>query len=536
MLFRSLYHQFSKPTTVKDYSGKSYIISVSDSQRIRGFTFLFTLSDEVARYHEKIQRGIVYLTAMLAILIALLVIGKLSKHMIRPILDLTTQISNLEPGDENFKSPYSCRSDEIGQLSSSFESMNISVGMRIHELETLNRLNMMMLEGCSFEELKTQFIETIRTTMEAEHILISFFDWNHSTVPLSFKHTDNFHSIQRADEFQSLIIKLQIHSRSLDPGVHLLKEESLSLLSENTRLVITRAQTTVSSTAQNAYPSLIVLIGGPVQLDSERESFLMSYAAQFLSLFQQHQLQELLRETEHGSQLQINSMLPKLENLPKNIQMETVFVPARYLGGDFLDATWHPEKKILDMVISDVSGKGMGSALLGTTARTFWKVEAERHQDLASLFHHLNTLICNENFPTLFLTLFQLRINLSTLEYEFASAGHNRMLCLCTQSGQYHELSGKGLPLGMIPDVRYSSQKGKLKTTDLIFLYTDGVTEMEDIDQQLFGFSRLIQSLVRNRSLAPDKLKDTLLHEFDEYRRGAPPSDDFSFMMLGNLT
>ena len=523
----------------RDASGNNYSVSINDSKRIRGFTFIFTLRDDVAYYHEKVQSGIIYLTSLLAMIIALIVVFTLSRHMISPILSLTTEVSNLEPGDSYFESNLGERSDEIGQLASNFKSMNISVRHRIRELETVNHLNMKMVQGGSFDELKTLFVETTATAFQTDYVVLSFFDWIHPSITLSFKYSGVVSELLREDEIEALITGLQLHSRSQEPGVYKLPsggQSSINSIPADSHLVVIRSEPLSSSVTNTlrTHPSVIVLVGGVTILDSDKESFIMSYATQLLSLFQQNQLQKLLVETEHGSQMQIDSMLPKVENLPEHFHLETVFIPAKYLGGDFLDAVWCPDSKVLDLVISDVSGKGMGSALLGATAKTFWKIENKRHTSLSVLFSQLNELICNENFPTLFLTLFQMRINLQTLDYEFASAGHNRMLSLCTESGKYEELSARGLPLGMLKHSAYTSKKGKFRKSDLVFLYTDGVTEMEDPDKQLFGFSQLLTTLSTNKSLNPTKLKEVLKTEFEIYRRGAPPSDDLSFIIFGS--
>jgi len=520
-------------------NGKSRTTRILPSSQLEGFWFVFTLPDDVAFRDIAIHKGLIYTAVFIAILLALIIVKALSIRIIEPILTLTRQMEVFEPGEREFKSSLSIRRDEIGEMVRNLEIMNHSVYLRIRELEAVNDLNLLMLSGHSFQTLKEEFIQSTCRLMGTEQVFLSFYDWKSPSMPLSVAVSSFLSNSLNKAQVQEILMEIQLRTKDWSPGVYPLFQplDSLRSLGYQTySLVLLRAKlsSSESSGKEPTHPASIVLLGDLEAMDVERNSFLMSYASELLSLFQRDRLEEMRNEAQRGSLQQIQSMVPEISNLPGRLEVTASFLPARFLGGDFVDMIWRPREETLDLVISDVSGKGMGSALFGETAKILWKLGNENYDSPALVLHELNQQLCRESFPSLFMTIFHMRISLKTKEYEFASGGHNQMITLCTKTGKLKELSAKGLPLGMFEQAEYHSEKGVLKDSDLLFLYTDGVTELENPDQELFGFQRLASFLRENRSLSPGSMKTMLSERLDSYREGAPLSDDISFIIFGS--
>ncbi len=207
--------------------------------------------------------------------------------------------------------------------------------------------------------------------------------------------------------------------------------------------------------------------------------------------------------------------------------------PAKEVGGDFYDF-FMVDDAHLAVVIADVSGKGVPAALFMVIAKTIIKNQALTGEPLDVVFARANDQLCANNGEGLFVTAFMGLLNIRTGEFTCVNAGHNAPL-LRRKGGTYEYLHlDPGFVLAGLENMRYESRRLTLGEGDTLFLYTDGVTEALDPNEELFGEERLHDALNRDegRELSVDKLLPYLRAELVEYARGAEQADDITMLGL----
>ncbi len=216
-------------------------------------------------------------------------------------------------------------------------------------------------------------------------------------------------------------------------------------------------------------------------------------------------------------------------HLSEQIQWSHCYLPARYLGGDFIEA--FEGEKALDMMIGDVSGKGLGSALVSARMKVGFQVLSSSENTLEQNITHLNTLLCMGATPGVFCTMFIARYYSLKHQLDFVSGGHNKML-LISPEGEKTWLSAEGLPLGIFEDIEYRRNTCSVKTGSLLLLYTDGCTEAHNTKFELYGENRLIEYLDKTHKKDVKTIKDGLVKEIQDFSIGQEQSDDITFLMV----
>ena len=225
------------------------------------------------------------------------------------------------------------------------------------------------------------------------------------------------------------------------------------------------------------------------------------------------------------------SIITPLQNiqLSESVQWSYCYLPARYLGGDFIDAI--EGDTTLDLLIGDVAGKGLGSALVSARMKVGFQVLSSSNNTLAQNITHLNKLLCMGATTGVFCTMFIARYYTQTNQLEFVSGGHNKMLLICPE-GEITWLSAKGLPLGIFDDIEYKCNRCLVKENSLLLLYTDGCTEAQNTKFELYGEERLIKFIQNNHSRDTKTIKDGLVKELEDFSIGEEQSDDITFLMI----
>lgn len=227
------------------------------------------------------------------------------------------------------------------------------------------------------------------------------------------------------------------------------------------------------------------------------------------------------------------SMLPRIfPPFPerKDVSIYATMNPAKEVGGDFYDF-FLVDDCHLGMVIADVSGKGVPAALFMVIAKTLIKDHACGGAEPSEVFTQVNQQLCESNEAGLFVTAWMGILNVKTGHVEYVNAGHNPPL-LASRGGDYAYLKQKsGFVLAGMEDFLYQQASFDLYPGDRLFLYTDGVTEAMNNQEEFYGEDRLCQWLNRNRKLG---LTDTL-HELQQdiynFCDGAKQHDDITVLI-----
>ena len=227
------------------------------------------------------------------------------------------------------------------------------------------------------------------------------------------------------------------------------------------------------------------------------------------------------------------------EELPyrEDVRVYAKMKPAKEVCGD-LYYYFIFENRYLVLAIGDASGKGIGAALFMTQAKTLFSYVIydvlSKGKSLEEAFYIVNNELCKDNKESLFLTLFVSILDLQTGEMKCCNAAHNPPL-LTVGNGDFEFLDCKqNFILGGVKDVTYETTTLYLKPGTRFIFYTDGITESNNADYELFGEERLLQ-LVNELSHSCNSMKDAaeaLFHEVEEYAEGIQQADDITFLFV----
>lgn len=203
--------------------------------------------------------------------------------------------------------------------------------------------------------------------------------------------------------------------------------------------------------------------------------------------------------------------------------------PCLSVGGDYFDVFPLSENRTA-FLIADVSGKGLGAALLTTMLQGAIS-GLTLGTDPARLFNHVNRFLCDHSEVGRYATMFfGILDDKGSLEY--INAGHPSPI-LIGQDGRVVEAFTEGsFPVGLVPDAEYSSVQIQLEAGDTLVLFSDGVTEAMDPDEQLFGVPRLMEALRGKCGLALDELQKVVLESVENFARGASQADDLTLLLV----
>jgi sigma-B regulation protein RsbU (phosphoserine phosphatase) len=204
---------------------------------------------------------------------------------------------------------------------------------------------------------------------------------------------------------------------------------------------------------------------------------------------------------------------------------------AREVGGDFYDFFTLPDGR-LGLVIADVAGKGMSAALFMAVTRTLLRMVALSGVDPAQCLSTVNALLAVDNPEMMFVTAHYATLDLATGTLEYASAGHPPPL-LIGIDGAVRELPGcDGVVLGVFPTKAYALRRQVLAPDDVLFLYTDGVTEALNPTGEFFGEERLSATVASHRGLRCQDLLAATVREVVAFAGSAPQADDITCLAL----
>jgi len=199
------------------------------------------------------------------------------------------------------------------------------------------------------------------------------------------------------------------------------------------------------------------------------------------------------------------------------------------VGGDYYDYISFPDGR-LAMLVGDVAGKGMPASLLMSSLQARVQVLFEEADDLARKIARLNKAICTNCPDNRFITFFMTVADPSTGELVYTNAGHNPPL-LVRAAGGFENLAGGGVILGILPMAVYKESRVRMEPGDVLVLFSDGVTEAANPDDEDFGEERLAQVVASMRDRPAAEIVDAVEAAVTEFSKGAPPADDVTIVI-----
>jgi serine phosphatase RsbU (regulator of sigma subunit) len=202
------------------------------------------------------------------------------------------------------------------------------------------------------------------------------------------------------------------------------------------------------------------------------------------------------------------------------------------VGGDYLDILPLPSGELM-IVVADVAGKGLASALVGSSFRSALRAIAHSGMPLDQMASHLNALHFGEGEQSQrrYVTAFFLRLDPKTHVIQVVNAGHNPGFLL-HGSQEPVLIEASGTPIGMLPDMSYTIEKYVLTDKTKLLLYTDGLTEVFHGVEE-FGQERLLQAFRTCDSCDANAILDSLWQTLDAFSSQEALSDDMTALVVG---
>ena len=239
--------------------------------------------------------------------------------------------------------------------------------------------------------------------------------------------------------------------------------------------------------------------------------------------------QKLEEELEIARGIQKN-LLP--HSIPKfdRFEISAINLSSRQVGGDYYDIITLDENNYC-IAIGDVSGKGVPAALLMANIQAFLRIICKQGMNISDATGVINNLITSNTSDGKFITFFWGMLNEKNLNFEYVNAGHNPPLLI--RNKKIHKLERGGIILGVMKtNLPYDSESVILEKDDVIVLFTDGVTEAKNINDDEFSDERFEALCLKYSKLSSSEMIEKINIEIRKFSDGTFQSDDITILIL----
>jgi len=240
--------------------------------------------------------------------------------------------------------------------------------------------------------------------------------------------------------------------------------------------------------------------------------------------------ERLERELELASELQQSILPHEFPDLP-GFSCKARSQPARQVGGDFYDIIPLGRGRV-GFIMADVSDKGMSAALYMALTRSLIHVEAKRSSSPREVLLSVNRLLLEMTKTDTFVSVFYGVLDTDHSNLRYARAGHDLPLLFSSTTGECRTLTGKGTVLGFIEEVGLEEVDVDLGPSDLLILYTDGITEARSLAGEFFGKERLRKFVNDVGGLGAGDMCDHIFEHVNHFQMGAVQHDDMALLVV----
>ncbi|MBU0982544.1 MAG: SpoIIE family protein phosphatase, partial [candidate division Zixibacteria bacterium] len=232
----------------------------------------------------------------------------------------------------------------------------------------------------------------------------------------------------------------------------------------------------------------------------------------------------LQEEVNMARQIQLD-LLPSSPPQLAVAHISALSTPSRTVGGDYYDFIEIDNDHRVGMVIGDASGKGLPAALLIAQIQAMMRSEINNGNPIPKMMANVNTQVALTTSSEKYVTLFYGELDTTTCEFKYANAGHNYPV-LVRADGTVELLQAGGPIIGAFPRMEYSAATVKLDPDDLLFLFTDGLSEAMDTNNCEYTEERIRRWLVDHRNDDSDAIMKGILDDVYRFDPTTPPQDD----------
>ncbi len=242
--------------------------------------------------------------------------------------------------------------------------------------------------------------------------------------------------------------------------------------------------------------------------------------------------ERLAEELKIGREIQ-HSLFPK--ELPEfqGLDIAAGFLPARQVGGDFYDLFPLDDGRLM-IAIADTAGKGISACLFSLGLRAMLRTLAAKGENITDIILNANDLFFKDAYQKgMFITLWLGIYDPKTNGIEFCSQGHPAAYLL--KEGSLEKLWTPGIAMGASKLDTVETKKEKLEKGDILILYTDGIIEAHDMDENIFGVKKLEEFLLLSPKTSMHKFVDRTIKEVENFCQNAPQHDDITILFINLL-
>jgi serine phosphatase RsbU (regulator of sigma subunit)/DNA-binding GntR family transcriptional regulator/AraC-like DNA-binding protein len=216
------------------------------------------------------------------------------------------------------------------------------------------------------------------------------------------------------------------------------------------------------------------------------------------------------------------------------LSCEAFYQPAQDIGGDYYDFLPLQGER-WGIAIGDVSGKGIGAALIMASLQASLRAQAlHSHSDLSTLLGDVNQLVYGSSPTHFFATLFYAEYHSATRRLRYVNAGHNPPIVLRPGDGrcEIFHLDAGSMPVGISSDAQFKTTTFQLHVGDVLIAYTDGITEVQDRQGEFWGEERFEQLLGTCGGAMAKEIVERILDEVSGFADGQPQGDDMTLVVM----
>jgi len=227
------------------------------------------------------------------------------------------------------------------------------------------------------------------------------------------------------------------------------------------------------------------------------------------------------------------SMLPAACPQIEGFEIAAYSVSAMEVGGDFYDFIEMGENKA-GMVIGDVTGKSVSGALVMSASRSIFRMLSEEQMSVGEIMIRANRRTKKDIKTGMFVALLYAVLNAKDKTLSLCSAGQTQPIYWSSETGESNLVETKGdtFPLGILEDVEYQETRLHLAPGDSVVLYTDGIVEAMNEQEEMYGFDRLLEVVQGAREITADALLKKILYKVNEFAGGAAQHDDLTIIVI----
>jgi serine phosphatase RsbU (regulator of sigma subunit)/ligand-binding sensor protein len=409
---------------------------------------------------------------------------------------------------------------------------------RVNELSSLHEISEMLTSARGLQEVLDVIVESAARLLDVNGCAINLIDEESNTLNIKA-----FYNISEPCIEESILLMSDSDfiQQIIEGRVTItedITEIPYSLKSSDSDTELTCSVLSVALVSQKKAIGIIHAYScKPHEFTEEQIALLRAIANQAVIAIENAKLYEeslemhrMEQELSLASEVQFQLLphkFPKVEGF--EIAADCIFC-RHGIGGDFYD--FIPiSPRHLGIVIADVVGKGVPGAILMAETRAALRAQVENINHPDEIIERVNQTLHRDTRPTEYVTLFYCRLNTIHKTLHYTNAGHNPPVLV--RNGELTLLDKGGPILGFIEDVEYEEGKIALAPGDLLFLYTDGITEVKPIGgNEMFTDERLHKILRENARMGANEIKEKVLSEVHEFIGGDPLDDDLTMLVV----